>query len=313
MKKIFYWKITGLITIFFAFSLSSCKKHTNAENLVTPPEQAHFMGKSYSKLFAITSDDSSWVKVGLTQSASYDRTVTIKVTSKTGVEGTNFVVSKKVLTFPAGKVIDSFSVKPTDVTRYATGFKDTVTFTIVLPGEAPSTYNYTHDVIIGPCFASDIAISQFDALLGSYPNSQDDPFGSPYHYAVPMSIKSWTETGPTTARVVINNLWDDTPSWGDLVFTVDATDPNDVHVLPVSTVMTNVKASTVFGATYANCNLVIRAHSNGAYGTLTWCSQDWVLEYQLGIYNPTSATIGVVAPGGLAYSGTQFTSSLSRQ
>lgn len=304
MKKILNLRFL-VVAILLAASITSCKKHTNAENLVVAEEQAHFMGKSNYKLFAITPDDSVWVKIGLTTPANYNRTVTVSASSKTAVEGTDYVVSKKTFTFKPGQVIDSFYVKPTDVSRYLTGLKDSIKFSITTPGVTASTYNGVYELIVrGPCFASDINIGEFDGLLGTYADSQDDPFGSPYHYGVPMSIKSWTQTGPTTAKVVINNLWDDSPSWGDIPFNVDFTDPNNVTVLPVTTI-TAGNAGNTFGATYNGMKIIVRAHTNGATGSLDWCNQKWILEYQIGIYNPTTGAV-------VGYSGTQFTSSLAR-
>ncbi|CAF3758555.1 unnamed protein product [Rotaria sp. Silwood1] len=263
------------------------------------------MNVNGSKLEATSSADSTWIKVGLTTTSTSSRTVTIQPVSKTAVEGTDYTISKKVITFAPGQLIDSFYVKPINVANYLSGRKDTIVFNIVQPSVAPSDYNGSYQWILrGPCFASDINIGEFDALLGTYADSQDDPFGTPYYYGVDMSIKSWTQTGPTTARVVINNLWDDNPSWGDIPFTVDFTDPNDVHVLPGTTI-TAGNAGNTFGAAYNGMKIIVRAHTNGAYGTLDWCNQKWVLEYQIGIYNPTTSTV-------VGYSNTQFTSSLAR-
>ncbi len=297
--------ILGFISALIAFSLGSCKKHTNDENLLVAEERAHFTGVNGSKLYALSSDDSVWIKVGLTTNSSVSRTVTIQPVSKTAVEGTDYKISKKVITFAPGQVLDSFYVKPINFNNYLAGRKDTINFNIITPSIAAADYNPTYSLIVrGPCFASDISFTEFDALLGTYADSQDDPFGTPYHYGVPMSIKSWTQTGATTARVVINNVWDDNPSWGDIPFSVDFTDPYDVHVLPITTI-TAGNAGNTFGATYNGMKIIIRAHTNGAYGTLDWCAQKWVLQYQIGIYNPaTSAVVG--------YSGTQFTSSLAR-
>lgn len=218
-------------------SVIGCKKHTNAENLISAPEVAHFLGKSGAKLELISATDSMWVKVAVSTNSTANRTVTIQPVSSTAVEGTHYTISKKVFTFKPGQLVDSFCIRAVDYTMYAAGRKDTINFNIVLPEVVGADFNKSFQLILrGPCFATDINIGEFDALLGTYLNSQDDPFGTPYHYSTPMTVKSWVQTSATTAKVVINNLWDDNPSWGDITFNVDFTDPTNVTVLPVQTI-----------------------------------------------------------------------------
>ena len=302
MKKIFNFKSITLFALFATLVFASCKKHTNSENLKVADVQAHFANVSGSKLFAISPSDSVWIKVGITSTANYSRTVTIKPTSKSAVEGTHYTVSKKLMTFAPGQVLDSFYVKPTDVSRYLAGLKDTIDFSIIEPSITPSSYNSNYKLIVrGPCFASDIKNEEFDGLVGAYPLSLDDPFGSPYGPYL-MTLVAHTSTSLTTEKIVVNNLWDD--SWGDVPFNVDFSDPTFITVTPVTTI-TAGNAGNVFGATYNGMKIIVRAHSNGNVGTMDFCQNTFTLEYQIGIYNPaTGATVG--------FSGTQFTSIMKR-
>jgi hypothetical protein len=303
MKKIIKLQSIALVFVLFATaSLVGCKKHTNAENLVRPNEQAHFANLSASKLYAITSADSVWIKVGLTSSADYERTVTIVPSSKSAVEGTHYTVSRKVIKFAAGKVLDSFYVKPVDVSRYITGLKDTIRFTITEPSVTPSSYNSTYDLIVrGPCFATDINFGEFDGILGDYKHTKDDPLSTSPYGPYKTTITSWVQTSPTTAKIVINNVWD--AGFGDVPFNVDFTDPTAVIVTPIQTI-TAADAGQLNTA-YNGMKIVIRPHSNGTVGSMDWCNNTFYLYYQLGVYNPSTGAV-------LGYFGTGYDTKLER-
>jgi len=97
--------------LFTAFLIYSCKKNET----VTPNQEVSLFaqgGKTVSYL--VPNDPAASFKIGLgiTKPAPVDRHITFSVTSPTGaVEGTQYSISTKTVTIPAGKVVDSVTLK----------------------------------------------------------------------------------------------------------------------------------------------------------------------------------------------------------
>ncbi|RYF37974.1 MAG: hypothetical protein EON97_00190, partial [Chitinophagaceae bacterium] len=125
----------GLATLV-SVAMIGCKKDD-----VTTPDQtvALFGAGGTTATYLVPEDPNSIFKIGLgiTKPANTDRTITFSVTSPTGaVEGSQYTVSTKSLTIPAGKVVDSVSLKGI-FGGYPTGRRDTLVFKIT-GGDIPA-------------------------------------------------------------------------------------------------------------------------------------------------------------------------------
>jgi hypothetical protein len=135
-KKIRSLILLTTAVLFTTFLIYSCKKNAT----VTPNQEvALFTKGGKTESYLVPNDPASNFKIGLgiTKPASVDRHVTFSVTSPTGaVEGTQYTVSTKTVTIPAGKVVDSVSLKGL-FSGFPTGRRDTLVFKIT-GGDIPS-------------------------------------------------------------------------------------------------------------------------------------------------------------------------------
>lgn len=194
--------LAALSGIAFVLLLTSCDK-TKEYDVIVPPVQAHFLNTTVATYY-VTNDPNSVFKipVGLTKASSKPTVVTVTMTSPTNaVSGTQYTLPTTTVTIPAGKVVDSLTVKGI-FSGYATGRVDTLTFTIQ-SGDAPaSDYNKVYKLILRKY----CAVVSTD-LVGNYTASRDyyqvtQASGASYTAA----ISNWTSTGATTATVLIKNL-----------------------------------------------------------------------------------------------------------
>ena len=276
MKKYSYWLFTAIaaITLFTA-----CKK---GDSMSLPPEFATFTNLT-SDRYEITGPNVSYkVPVGLSTISAQDRTVNISVSSPTGaVEGTHYTLSTKTLVIPAGKAVDSITVQG-NYAQYLAGRKDTLIFTIVDPGAKPSDYNSTFTLFMrGPCFASDLDATTVQDLLGDYNDTREtnsagaNPYG-PYT----TTIKNFQLVSPTTAKVKLENIYDD--GWSDIEATLDWTDVNNAKV-------TIVRQPT--GTNYA-AGMPMDVRTNPTtVSTFNYCTQTFNLSLDIIVNNyPTTGS-----------------------
>jgi hypothetical protein len=131
IKKINYLLFFVVMSVFVVFS---CRK----PDIATPPELSHFMN-SAAISYPVQDIPNSVFKfgIGLTAPAKVDRNITFSVSSPTGaVEGQQYTVASKSITIPAGKTIDSISLKGI-FNGFPGGRRDTLVFTIT-GGDVPA-------------------------------------------------------------------------------------------------------------------------------------------------------------------------------
>lgn len=280
--------IAGLLLGFSA--LTGCDKFKPYDTEVAEPE-VHFTG-ARNQLYAMngTPPPVYNVGVGTTDVSTADRTVKFKVESLSGATpGTEFTIgtSGNTITIPAGQATVNIPVQG-NIAYYSAGEKDTLLFTLEQTDVKIAGFQDTVRLVLrGPCFDGvDINdATTRNAQLGAYAKSYDAGFGAYGPYGT--TIKSITPLTATTARAVINNVWD--YGFGDLNFIIDWTNPASVTINLESTVVTGGDAG-VLNSAYDGMRLVIRKYP-GLDGQFSVCTGTHVLRYQLGVYDPSTSTV----------------------
>ena len=281
------------LSAFILLLAASCKKKD--DNLHIPPELAHFANQKSANFFVVDPAEVYKVPVGFTTVSGQDRTVTINISSPSGAQqGTHYSVSSTTVTIPAGKAVDSLTVTPV-FAQYQAGRKDTLIFVITSPN--PATYNDTFKLYMrGPCFegeiATDLTNGENTSIVGSYSTiertynsttgAQSGADYGPYN----TSIKSATLTSPTTADIVVGNIWD--AGWPDITFTLDWTDINN-RTITLQTQNIGPMAGTV-NSSYAGQDLTVGpslpTHLPApAHGTFSYCNGTYRLKFRMCIPN----------------------------
>lgn len=282
----------GLIALsgLIIFSIRCTKP---ASNLHVPPEYAHFIGdelQTYS--IEINPAPVYIVQVGLTDVSDKDRTVTFNVTSPTGaVAGTHYTLltTGNTITIPAGETIAEIGVQGS-FAPYTSGRKDTLIFSLQSPSVSPAPFSDTVKLVLrGPCFDGDITIAELNSLLGAYNNTKDaGDFGTWGPYTA--TVVSVTQLTPTTARAVINNVWD--AGLGNVNFILDWSDPNNTYARVESETITPANAGNLNPA-YNGMNIVIADHPGVANTSKKFsvCNGRFSLRYAFGVFDPGSGTV----------------------
>jgi hypothetical protein len=269
-------------SVLFTVMVTGCKKEDAVQ---APPEVAHFTNQT-GGTYLVTSATSVYkIPVGFTTVSNQDRTINIGVTSPTGaVQGTQYTLANSTITIPAGKAVDSITVRG-NFSQYTSGRKDTLVFTILdAKGGKAETYNGIYKLLVrGGCSISDIA-NDLPSLLGDYNNTNEEWGGSGYG-PYTTTIKSVTKTSPTTADIVVANIFDDSPQqWNDLTFTLDWSNLSDLIVTSPQAQNAGSNAGGAFGAAYNGKPYAIRQYTGGA-GTFDFCAQKITLRLEIGIWN----------------------------
>ncbi|OJW32599.1 MAG: hypothetical protein BGO54_19675 [Sphingobacteriales bacterium 46-32] len=278
----------GLLLGFAA--LTGCDKFKPYDTKVVEPE-VHFTG-ARNQLYAMNSNPAPVfnIGVGTTDLSSVDRVITFKMQSLSGATpGTEFTIgtTNNTVTIPAGQAVAYIPIQG-NAAYYGSGEKDTLLFTLEQTGVKIAGFQDTVRLVLrGPCFDGvDIGdAATLDAQKGAYAKSFDAGFGAYGPYLT--TIKSITPLTATTARAVINNVWDD--NFGDLNFLIDWTNPANVTINLEGVVVTGGNAGNLNSA-YNGMNLVIRQYP-GLNGQFSVCTGIHTLRYQLGVYNPATQTI----------------------
>lgn len=287
MKKnilLFLVILSGLVLSFI-----QCTKP--ASNLRIPPALVHFDGDRV-QTYSITTNPAPeyGVKVAVTTVSSEARTATYNVTSTTGaVAGTHYnLIGGSTINIPAGQATAEIKVQGV-YSAYTSGRKDTLVFTLKEPSLAPASFSDTVKLVLrGPCFDGDITSAELNSLLGAYNNSNDNGFGGWGPYTT--TVVSVTQLTATTARAVINNVWDF--GFGNVNFILDWTNPNNTTITVESPTITSADAGALNSA-YAGLNLVIADHPSPgtASNRFSVCNSRINLRYALGVFDPSSGTI----------------------
>lgn len=135
-KKIRSLVLLTTAILFSSFLIYSCKK---TETVTPNQEVSLFAQGGKTESYLVPNDPAATFKigVGITKPAPVDRKITFSITSPTGaVEGTQYTVSTKTVTIPAGKVVDSISLKGL-FAGFPSGRRDTLVFKIT-GGDIPA-------------------------------------------------------------------------------------------------------------------------------------------------------------------------------
>ncbi|MEO6683739.1 MAG: hypothetical protein ABIN48_13035 [Ginsengibacter sp.] len=254
MKK-FHQLLSVAVLVAFAAFLSGCDK-TKPYDLITPPEQVHFVGDR-NQTYALEDATTGTFKlvIGTTDISATDRTVKYVVTSPTGaLNGTHYTIAPAgTVTIPAGKSTATIEING-DYSKYVSGRKDTLKFTLSEPSiKVAGFMNEANVILRGPCFDGDVILSQ---MGGDYANSSDADYPL---YTVKLT--GLVVTSPTTGKGMIAGLWD---GGAPVEILFDWTDP------------ANIKASIAWqhiGFNYAPGNPFAIRTSPGQKSTFSICDQ----------------------------------------
>lgn len=179
--------------------LGSCIK----EKEFNPPAEALFPAATKVLDYYVEAAQSSNFKipVGITNVSDKDRTVTVSVSSPTGAtEGNQFTVAAKTVTIPAGKALDSITIKGI-YTAYASGRRDTLVFTIV-SGTDVTVADYLTEQKVALQQYCDVVLTDFSGVYSAQDYSGGELFGDPYF----VQLTPGTAAGET-GFVMIEDLW----------------------------------------------------------------------------------------------------------
>ncbi|HEX8315651.1 MAG TPA: hypothetical protein VF609_11690 [Flavisolibacter sp.] len=263
IKNLFLFSF--LATAFFA-----CKK----EEISIPPTVSEFTAStSLGTYFIQNSPNSSFkIPVGLTAASTSPTTINFTVTSPTGATaGTQYTVESTTITIPAGKVVDTITVKGL-FAGYPTGRRDTLVFKITGGTVGAASWSNTYTLVMQKSCNVDL-----NSFLGNYTRTNEF-FGSAYGPYL-TSISSVTPISATKGRIVVQNLYDS--GWGPIEFELDWTDPANFKatVIPKSAGIAN--AGTI-SSTYAGRQVAVRPFA-GEEGTFSSCDGTLTLKMQLGV------------------------------
>lgn len=282
LRKIF----GSALVVATAMTFVGCDKSKEYETVI-PQELVHFIGsKTQNVLVDVDPAPVYNLLVGTTTVSSAERTITYKVTSPSAVAGTDYSIgtgsSTGTLTIPAGETRATIAVQP-NAASYGLDDRDTLYFTLEEPSVPSARFQDTVILILrGPSSSScdESNPANISALNGDYDNTNEYNNGSFSWGPYTTTISAAQITGPTTATVAIANIFD--TGWGDIVFTLDWSDPANLTALPVAGVVPNSDAGDL-NSTYAGTPVIVRPHSNGDVGTYSYCSETFDLTMQLGV------------------------------
>lgn len=196
--------------------LSGCDK-SEQYDIITPPPQSHFLATGST--YYITNDPNTVFKipVGTSNVSQTNRTINVSVSSPTGAaSGSQYTLASSNVTIPAGKAVDTLSVKGL-FAGYTSTRVDTLVFTLS-GGDLPAGSSNIYRLVLRK--ACDVVGAN---LVGNYTRSTDTyngaPSTSPNYTAV---ISNFTPVNATSATVIIKNLGATSDNgWGPFA----ATDP----------------------------------------------------------------------------------------
>jgi hypothetical protein len=203
MKKINNAYLMSMLLLFSL--LIGCDK-TKPYDIVTPPVQAHFLNSTGGSYYVKNDPNSVFkIPVGLTStnSSATNQVVSISVASPTNaVSGTQYTLPSATVNIPAGKAVDSLSVK-----GIFAGFPgtrvDTLVFSINNGDVKASDYNKVYKLVLRK-YCDVVPAS----LTGNYTRCFDIQPPSPNYGPYKTAISSAVLVTPTTGYIVVTNFWD---------------------------------------------------------------------------------------------------------
>ncbi|MBN8855550.1 MAG: hypothetical protein BGO55_28055 [Sphingobacteriales bacterium 50-39] len=281
--------------LILATAFNSCVKQK-----FDTPALSEFASRPTSNkgAYFITSDPGTEFKIpiGITTTANKDRVINFTVTSPSGaVAGTQYTIGASSITIPAGKVMDSITVKGI-YSAYAPGKIDTLIFTIS-GGDVPA-YSGSDKYTLTLQKYCDVVSTD---LIGDYTNSGDfiaGSGGSPQNpYTV--TISDWTSTGPTTASIKIHNLGATSDyGFGDTSSTVAGFLPADPAAMGLSATLDWTNPSS-FTVTIPKQTYVLNSYGNGpstisGSGKFSSCSETFSITFKVADASTGSGTYTAV-------------------
>jgi hypothetical protein len=192
--------VTFLSVAFVALVMFSCKKKIEA---TIPPANSEFAFQDNSaKGFYVLSTspgDTYKIPIGITTPLDHPVTINFTYTSATAVAGTQYTAPASI-TIPAGKVLDSISMKGI-FANIPAGVSHTVVAKIS-GGDLPAVVGRDSIVIVLRRYCN----VNVAALAGNYTTVENSIYtgvSAPYT----SSVSNVVQTGPTTATAVMNNIW----------------------------------------------------------------------------------------------------------
>jgi hypothetical protein len=267
-------KIFSLV-LMIGVLISGCKK---VENLAIPPLEAHFMFKSSDNFRVIEAGQKYKLPIGITTTASSERTIEVKITSPSGAtEGTQYNVVKKSAVISAGAAVDTIIIEGI-LSAYTSGRKDTLNISIIETDniKAIATNKQFTLYLAGPCFEGDVVLEE---LLGEYKNT-NETLGTSAYGPYTTTITNVKRLSPTTGEITVANIYDF--GWNPIKFILDWTDVNNRTV--TLNQQSNIgPASTVFGSGQNGRDITVRNHPTAGPGTFSYCNNTLVLKIQIGV------------------------------
>lgn len=268
-----------LLTILMG---ASCKKNQQYDTIL-PDDLSHFTNKTGGIYQILTPTTTFKIPVGVTKASDIDRIVTISVSSPTGaLLNTHFTLDKTAATIRAGQVLDSITVQGNFPLYDGTGRKDTLIFTLTVPGVPAASYNSTYKLFMrGSCFNGDVDDAALNSLLGIF-NNTNETLGTSAYGPYRTTVSNVTRTSTTTARITVTNIWDN--GWGPIQFNLDWTDPlnRTVRVVPQDAIPGSNAGD--LNPTYAGQTVAVREFT-GQTGNFFVCTNAIDLKMQLGVTN----------------------------
>lgn len=277
-------QISFLMLMAFMLIMTGCDK-TKPYDVQEAEPQVHFTGNRFQS-YPVLDDPAPVynITLGTTDVSDADRVVSYKVVSPTGAaEGTQYSIDNSgSIVIPAGKAEATIDVRA-KFPAYAGGRRDTLIFTLADPSIKPSTFLDSVTLVLkGPVSCTEDAIDLV-AIQGNYPNTVEVfDGGAPYGPYI-TAISSATSTGPTTARIVVENIFDD--GWGPISFDLDWTDINNRTCIVVDGNISGSDAG-IFGAAYAGLPIMVTepfgAIGGSPKGTYSYCNETLTLQMEIG-------------------------------
>ncbi|HEU4573858.1 MAG TPA: hypothetical protein VFS36_02575 [Chitinophagaceae bacterium] len=183
----------------FAALLFGCKK-----NSITTPDQSLslFGGGGTTLSYFVMDDPNSSFKIGLgvTKASNVDRVINFTISSPSGAqEGAQYTIDTKSVTIPAGKVVDSVTLKGI-FDGIPVGVKDTLIFKIN-GGDVDPLQGVDQLTVVMQKYCS-VDLNQFS---GTY-NNQDYFGGAPDGNPYTVTITPGTATG-SKGYILVSGLW----------------------------------------------------------------------------------------------------------
>lgn len=175
-----------------------CKK----EKTTIPPTFAHFEFTASGDYYVTQSPNTSFkIPIGLTAAADVPRTVQVTIASPSGAtEGTQYTVSSKSITIPAGKVEDSIVIKGL-YNGFAGGRLDTLI--IKITGGDVTAVETSKEYTLYMQQYCDVSLSMFSGIY----KIQDYYDGEPDGAAYSVRLTPGNSTGATSGTITVEGLW----------------------------------------------------------------------------------------------------------